>query len=267
MPRKHPTLDSACPFCDQTAKVVQASDRNKIDCITCGTYVLTGTAADIVPNWTLSQAKWAAMSYRLRRLTDRSIPPVVDSNFAKELRETASLPRPDNLLDEVVIWMARHSAYPGAEFDISYERYRAVFGAVDQAAFRVLVGWIRESGYVDSVDADSSSGAHMLNAALSPAGWQRFRSLTEAGYFSRTAFMAMQFGDAELDAVFLSCFVPAVSKAGFELRRLDQGQGAGLIDDQLRVAIRTSRFVVCDLTHGIAGPTGKQDLRRVWGGR
>jgi nucleoside 2-deoxyribosyltransferase len=44
-----------------------------------------------------------------------------------------------------------------------------------------------------------------------------------------------------------------VRKTDFELRRLDEGQGAGLIDDQLRVLIRTSRFLVCDLTHGNRG--------------
>jgi nucleoside 2-deoxyribosyltransferase len=48
-------------------------------------------------------------------------------------------------------------------------------------------------------------------------------------------------------------FAPAVLQTGFELRRLDQGQAAGLIDDQLRVAIRTARILVCDLTHGNKG--------------
>ena len=34
---------------------------------------------------------------------------------------------------------------------------------------------------------------------------------------------------------------------------LTEKQPAGLIDDQLRVALRTSRFVVADLTHGNNG--------------
>jgi nucleoside 2-deoxyribosyltransferase len=34
---------------------------------------------------------------------------------------------------------------------------------------------------------------------------------------------------------------------------LTDGQPAGLIDDQLRVALRTARFVIADLTHGNKG--------------
>lgn len=44
-----------------------------------------------------------------------------------------------------------------------------------------------------------------------------------------------------------------MARAGFELRLLTDGQPAGLIDDQLRVALRTSRFVIADLTHANNG--------------
>jgi hypothetical protein len=60
--------------------------------------------------------------------------------------------------------------------------------------------------------------------------------------------MAMPFRNSQLDQVFKECFKPAVYDTGFELRRLDEGQPAGLIDDQLRVRIRTSWFLVAELT-------------------
>jgi nucleoside 2-deoxyribosyltransferase len=61
--------------------------------------------------------------------------------------------------------------------------------------------------------------------------------------------MAMQFDDPDLDLVIEKSFRPAVQRAGFELRLITDRQPAGLIDDQLRVALRTSRFVIADLTH------------------
>jgi hypothetical protein len=70
---------------------------------------------------------------------------------------------------------------------------------------------------------------------------------------SRTAFMAMKFGDSELDNVVNQCFRPAVQRAGFELRVLTDQQQAGLIDDQIRAALIRARFVVADLTHGSFG--------------
>ena len=65
--------------------------------------------------------------------------------------------------------------------------------------------------------------------------------------------MAMQYDDPILDVVFLACFKPAVAATGFRLERLDVRPRAGLIDDRLRVEIRTSRFLVADLTHGNQG--------------
>ena len=65
--------------------------------------------------------------------------------------------------------------------------------------------------------------------------------------------MALKFGDAVLDRMVSDCFRPAVAKTGFELQTLTHKQPAGLIDDQLRVALRRSRFVLADLTHDNEG--------------
>jgi nucleoside 2-deoxyribosyltransferase len=40
-----------------------------------------------------------------------------------------------------------------------------------------------------------------------------------------------------------------VAATGFDLKRLDEGQPAGLIDDRLRVEIRQCRFLIADLTN------------------
>jgi hypothetical protein len=65
--------------------------------------------------------------------------------------------------------------------------------------------------------------------------------------------MAMKFGDPELNDVVDRCFRPAVQRAGFELRVLTDNQRAGLIDDQIRSALLSARFVIADLTHGSYG--------------
>lgn len=70
---------------------------------------------------------------------------------------------------------------------------------------------------------------------------------------SQTAFMAMPFGDPLLDRVFEECFKPAVAETGYQLRRIMDEQKAGLIDDQLRVAIRGARFTNAELTDANLG--------------
>jgi nucleoside 2-deoxyribosyltransferase len=93
----------------------------------------------------------------------------------------------------------------------------------------------------------------IMNCRLTPAGWKRYTELSKSVAVSRFGFVAMKYGDAQLDALVADHFAPEVRKTGFDLRRLDQSQPAGLIDDQLRVNIRRSRFLVCDLTHGNRG--------------
>ncbi|NQT23833.1 hypothetical protein HQ585_00600 [candidate division KSB1 bacterium] len=53
--------------------------------------------------------------------------------------------------------------------------------------------------------------------------------------------------------LFRQHFVPAVEETGFELRILRDVLQAGLIDNQLRVEIRKSRFLLTDLSHNNNG--------------
>jgi len=84
---------------------------------------------------------------------------------------------------------------------------------------------------------------------LSMDGWQRYEALKRGRSDSTKAFMAMKFGDPVLDAVYRDCLKPAVAQTGFDLLRLDEKPRAGLIDDRPRVEIRSSRFIIADLTH------------------
>ena len=59
----------------------------------------------------------------------------------------------------------------------------------------------------------------------------------------------MKFGDADLDRVVNEYFKPAVAQTGYQLYRLDDRPEAGLIDIRMRQEIKTSKFVIADLTH------------------
>lgn len=253
-PRPNVITSEKCSLCEQpvTLAVNQSQRTATIDCVCCGSYTVTGEAADALARWAHPQEKWAAVSYRMRRLTDRQVPRLTQSAF-RDLIEDATLPTPTEALDGVVIWIAMHSSWPGKAHRVVYPAWGAIFGAVDRDAFRAYVTWLRGTGWVESPDRNELGGEEMTAARLTPAGWERYRYLTSAGIGSRKAFMAMQFNDTELDDVVDRYFVPAVQQAGFELRRVVDGQGAGLIDDQMRVGIRTARFMVCDLTHANRG--------------
>ena len=189
-------------------------------------------------------------------MTDRPEVPQITTDVLRALRDTAVLPPPDALLDEAVSWFGRHSACAGETFEVSYDKHRTVLGLIDPQAFDFIADWMLSSGLFQGIRPTAGLSADampILGCRVSPQGWRRYAELARSHAASRFGFMAMRYGDPGLDAIVADYFMPEVRKAGFDLRRLDQGQPAGLIDDQLRTMIRTSRFMVCDLTHGNRG--------------
>jgi len=119
-------------------------------------------------------------------------------------------------------------------------------------------GWVlkqaHDGGLIQGSSLQSVNGPYtLMRATPSIRGWEFYRDLLGAGSRSRLAFMAMRFGDGELDMIFRDHFKPAVKRAGFDLVRLDERPKAGLIDDRLRLEIRRSRFLLAELSDGNAG--------------
>jgi hypothetical protein len=175
------------------------------------------------------------------------------SNFPKA---DDPLPSPAQQVDSLILWIGDHQPSPAEPARTSVPEISAWIGA----AFKPInlpndaLTWLLNEKGVDSVVKSRNSGfLKPLELQLTMAGWQRYEALKHAQVESRTAFMAMKFGEDELNQVVNDWFKPAVKAADFELRILTDGLPAGLIDDQMRVALRTARFVIADLTHGSHG--------------
>lgn len=67
-------------------------------------------------------------------------------------------------------------------------------------------------------------------------------------------FLAMQFGDRQLEKLSTDHIKPAVKKSlGYDVVDMRDISEAGLIDQLMRNAIQKSKFVIADLTHGNNG--------------
>jgi len=112
--------------------------------------------------------------------------------------------------------------------------------------------WLRSQiahlNLFDSIGPDESPAFR-----LTIDGAARYEELKKISVKSRTAFMAMKFGDETLDHVVADCFRPAVARTGFEFKRFTGHQTTGLIDSQIRAAILAARFVIADLTYSNDG--------------
>ncbi|OGQ97778.1 MAG: hypothetical protein A2521_02445 [Deltaproteobacteria bacterium RIFOXYD12_FULL_57_12] len=241
-----------CPVCKSVLKDSHTGDgRNFYDCQRCGPYSLSYTTASILEGQ-LSKTKDAAakVSYALYRMTKREQWAMLDSYMLKNIIENTQLPRPQEQFENLVLWLGEMQSSMGIAVSIDGSTISAS-GATDKSAVDFLAAQAIEAGFVDGIATRGIEGnyATLTTIKLTLKGWGLFEELQRGKASGRNAFMAMQFGDPELDRIFSDHFKPAVKATDFDLKRLDEGQPAGLIDDRLRVEIRQSRFLIADLTH------------------
>jgi hypothetical protein len=245
-----------CPICTRSVPKDGVSDhgeRATIRCSRCGSFTFTGTVYRMLESRQLEPFQRAALMHRVRIASSR---PgfVLDSSVLKLWLNDLRLPSPSEQIENLILWLAENLRAAGDTVDLISDEYQAVVGAADDGGFAWVLKQAESHGWVQGHFADYLDGsAQLINATLTLAGWQLADSLRKAGRASKQAFIAMKFGDAELDALVRDHLVPAVESTGFKLRALNEGQPAGLIDDQLRVAIRRARFILVDLTHGNRG--------------
>jgi len=164
------------------------------------------------------------------------------------------LPTPSNQIDNLILAVGDAQPSSGESATMHVTSLAALIGtAITKNHSEGALGWLLEQEDTQKYLEDRGDSGSGRLLRLKMPGWARYESLRKTRIESRNVLMAMEFGHPELDHVVENCFRPAVSRTGFELRTIAQKQRAGLIDDQLRVALRTSRFVVADLTHGNNG--------------
>lgn len=196
----------------------------------------------------------AALMHRVRSAaTSKNF--VLDSDLLKLWRGTLQLPSPFEQIENLILWFAGELRSAGQRRDLAFDDLQAVIGAADKFGFAWVLSHAEAQGWIEGRLANfaDDTPAKMLNSTLTLAGWQLADELRKSERSEKLAFIAMKFGDAELELLVRDHFSPAVRSTGFELRPLNEGQPAGLIDDQLRVAIRRARFVLVELTHGNRG--------------
>jgi hypothetical protein len=160
------------------------------------------------------------------------------------------LPNPREQTDNLVLWVGNHQPSPATFAQNAISAIAASIGAMispdsdSVRGFDWLWSQIGRRGLFEHQDSGD-----LFSLRLTINGWEQYNELKRRMPESRIAFMAMKFGDPVLDSALTQCFQPAALAAGFELRPLNERQGAGLIDNQIRVAIRGAAFVVADLTH------------------
>ena len=163
------------------------------------------------------------------------------------------LPTPLEQLDRLVLLVGEYQPGPSESANLKTPFVASSIGTLITLGSESSLGWLLQQPTVNELVHTEEPVSTLVLLRLTMPGWARYWELRRGRVESRTVLMAMKFGDVELDQVVANCFRPAVKRAGFDLRALNERQAAGLIDDQMRVALRTSRFILADLTHNSSG--------------
>jgi nucleoside 2-deoxyribosyltransferase len=197
------------------------------------------------------------MSHALRRAQASpgfSEMPIRDEDLASYW-SLERLPDPVEAARNLVLWLGEHQEFAHVYATPDREMVAAQIGLpIDPnggaaSAFGWLFGMFEKRGWFRT----AVGNANQLQVQLTPEGWEQYAELSQKREEGRNAFMAMKFGDADLDFMVEDCFKPAVLRTGFTLKKLNDEQPAGLIDNQIRAALLSSRFVIADLSHANLG--------------
>ncbi|MFA5016532.1 MAG: hypothetical protein WC504_03230 [Methylobacter sp.] len=248
-----------CPVCNRVLKKTVVSDSGRdetaFSCHQCGNFVLSGTLIATLPS-ILQKNKNAdvKISHALRMMQRVNKKVELSTSTIDAILEKP-LPRPQEQADLLIRWIAEHSDSPGDQVSLDpIEDHLSIIGAKTEEGVVLVLSHLIKVGFVNGElikYSDGTKGSGEL--ALSFDGWNYYETLLKGGVTYRKAFMAMQFGDPDLNAVLENVFKPSVKMSGFDLFKLDDAPQAGLIDDRLRVEIQSSDFLIADLTHANNG--------------
>lgn len=235
----------ACPICLTMQQPSQQTggDSERIDCSRCGEYRIAESAKVSLPQQLASDGKaQAVLSHAIRRMQKASpTPPLITNELANQLLQSGSLPSPAQQAENLILWLGDNLLAPGETVELDSRPLTAIIGALNESG----VGFIRDELTAQGVlELDETK----RRGTLTFKGWQRYEALQRGQSQSRKGFMAMAFKNETLNEIFINYFKPAAKAAGFDLIRVDENPPAGLIDAHLQNEIRTSRFLVADLT-------------------
>lgn len=247
---------NACQLCNDE---LQNAPKNSGDsyyyaCPNCGNYSLSGTQSAVMGAAQYTDTQRALLSAAVRRMASGGGQPMLTSDLAETILGNTQLPNAMEQQERLIVFLGETLVEPGQVIDLKAGSMRATLGSITTLA----AGWVLrqafENGSVQGHLIQSINGPYeLIRATLSIQGWQTFGELQRSPRAARGAFMAMKFYDSELTNFFKEHLKPAVARAGFNLTKLDDAPRAGLIDDRLRLEIRTSRFLIADLSHGNPG--------------
>jgi nucleoside 2-deoxyribosyltransferase len=219
----------------------------QFNCPRCGEYALSSTAIAVleVDQRPFSDRQRAILCHAIRKRRRGEKPTIYTVDDLDAILNAAKLPAVAEQAETLVLLIGELLEGPGVLLDLYDLRHGGVIGTLNPDNFDFVLRGLEGDGLLERKGPPSRGE---WTGTLTFKGWERLQELQRGRVKGLRAFMAMKFGNEELDRIYVEHFKPAASAAGFDLRKVNEEPTPGLIDNRIRVDIRESRFVVADLS-------------------
>lgn len=259
-----------CPVCEgnfgKCQSIPPSNPRRDVSgykCDGCGRFEITGTAfASWFPDGRsrMTPIQRSALSHALRTGSSNSKSFVVAADWIKDFCKNPRLPSPATQAATLIEHIGDCLTTTGKGHLINPVTDAPLVGAFDTAMFNDLVSELTQQGLIkklQSVEIPNPQGVGVLVTGvtgLTLDGWERYEEEKRGHFAGDYGFIAMQYGDPELEKLVLETLKPAVrEKIGYDLVDMRDVARSGVIDNIMRNQIRDSAFVLADLTHDNPG--------------
>ena len=242
-----------CPICESklshNESYVKTGAYEDYECPRCGEFRLSYNLLSEIKNNLEVKVNGRSIVSHWIRIHQSNKPIEISASTMNEIINSFSLPSVKEQADNMIIWLCETFQHPGKKIYEKIDFLISLIGALDLDNVKFIVRSLYRDRMFINYDDRALEIDDTISVMLSTDAWVKYDELLRATEDSRSAFMAMKFGDMQLERIYKEQIKQAVSEAGFEIKKLDEEPRAGLIDDRLRVEIRKSKFLIADLTH------------------
>lgn len=240
----------SCSICDQQAMSARMPDRDvfQIICRRCGAYRVSEEFTWEIPKPTSPlhefryRVSWAfrSASERILNLADLPI------HLRIEVLTLLNAPDPsvEDKLGLLLAFLAKRSKSPGKVAFFDYADDCSIICARDSEEASFLLESLGQQKLVDLQGAVLNRTGQACR--LTTTGWLDLTRRARTGAESNNVFIAMSFDPGRLAVA--EAIAHAISASDYTPFRMDQVEHLNRIDDEILSRLRSSKFLVVDLT-------------------
>lgn len=234
-----------CPICKLTEGVREQhrGDRHVITCPRCGNFSISGSALAVASR----SAQDLRLSAWLRSRQGSMEIPYVASGTLEQVKSGI----PEYTVGErqtlALKAIASKTKHPGKPVDLAPHLDFVLAWCGSEEEFAFILNALKDRGLVTLTDVLDASDSFSFETVVTAAGWDYLDTVARAPILSQQGFVAMSFAP-ELSRAWSVGIEPAVRSSGYAPFRVDVAPHIDRIDAKIVSEIRSSKFLVADVT-------------------